>query len=78
MLSQALEFHKMNNNIVIKINFSKDGLRLVKELKQQGIKTAMSLLFTINQAVAAINAGCDYLFFFIGRNEEMVVMVYVR
>ncbi len=30
----------------------------------------MSLLFTINQAVAAINAGCDYLFFFIGRNEE--------
>ena len=70
MLSQALEFHKMNNNIVIKINFSKDGLRLVKELKQQGIKTAMSLLFTINQAVAAINAGCDYLFIFIGRNEE--------
>lgn len=71
MLDQAKRLVKIDSHIVIKINFSKDGLRLVKRLKREGITTAMTLLFTLAQATAAINAGADYLFFFIGRNEEM-------
>lgn len=70
MLTQARHLHALDASIVIKINFSKDGLRLVKQLSQEKIKTAMTLVFSLSQAVAAINAGCDYLFFFIGRNEE--------
>lgn len=70
MLRQAEQIHQLDENIVIKINFSQDGLRLAKTLHDNGIRTAMTLLFTLAQANAAINAGCDYLFFFIGRNEE--------
>lgn len=70
MEQQAKELLAIDPGIVIKINFSKDGLRLAHQLHQQGVRTAMTLLFTVTQAVAAMQAGCDYLFFFIGRNEE--------
>lgn len=71
MLKQALELHQTYPEIVIKINFSHDGLKLVRQLREKKIKTAMTLIFTMAQAVAAINAGTDYIFFFIGRNEEI-------
>lgn len=70
MCSQAEALLALRHDLIIKINFSKDGLRLAYELHKKGVKTAMTLIFTVSQAVAAINAGCDYLFFFIGRNEE--------
>lgn len=70
MLTQATDILKKDRNIVIKLNFSKDSLRLTRELHAQGYRTALTLVFTMAQAVAAINAGCDYIFFFIGRNEE--------
>lgn len=70
MLEEALHIHAIDNAIVIKINFSIEGLRLASELHKRGIKTAMTLLFTMSQCIAAINAHVDYLFFFIGRNEE--------
>lgn len=70
MLQQAEMLLAIHNKLVIKINFSKDGLRLADTLHKRGVKTAMTLLFTMGQAVAAINAHVDYLFFFIGRNEE--------
>lgn len=70
MLRQAEELLAYSSDIVIKINFSKDGLHLADALHKRGVKTAMTLLFTMGQAVAAINAHVDYLFFFIGRNEE--------
>ena len=73
MLAQAQLYLVENPNIVIKINFSKDGLRLTKTLSKQGVSTALTLVFTLSQAVAAINAGCDYIFFFIGRNEDIGV-----
>lgn len=70
MEERAKELLAIDPDIVIKINFSKEGLRLAHRLHQQGVRTAMTLLFTVTQAVAAMQAGCDYLFFFIGRNEE--------
>lgn len=70
MLEQAEQLLKIYPQTVIKINFSKDGLRLASYLHEKGVQTAMTLLFTVTQAIAAIQAGCDYLFFFIGRNEE--------
>lgn len=71
MLSQSKQILSLNSDIVIKINMSKDGLRLAKTLHDQGHKTAMTLVFTIAQTIAAINSGVDYLFFFLGRNEEI-------
>lgn len=70
LLDEVDRLIRINKNIVIKINFSEVGLKLCSQLSEQGIKTALTLVFTIPQAIAAIQAGADYLFPFIGRNEE--------
>lgn len=70
MINQAEHIHEINPDIVIKINFSKIGLKVCRILHESGYKTAMTLIFTISQAVAAIQAGADYIFPFIGRNDE--------
>ncbi|TCL57306.1 TalC/MipB family fructose-6-phosphate aldolase [Kineothrix alysoides] len=70
MSKEAEEIISINKNIVIKINFSQEGLRLCGYLSSLGIKSAMTLIFSISQAVAASNAGASYVFPFVGRNEE--------
>ena len=71
MIEETERLIALNNDIVIKINFSKEGLELCHLLHKRGIKTAVTLIFNVNQAIAAINAGADYLFPFIGRNDEI-------
>ena len=73
MLKEVDQILDINKDIVIKINFSKNGLRLAKILHERGIKTAMTLIFTVNQAIAALQCECDYLFPFVGRNDNIGV-----
>lgn len=70
MLQQAIALNERNRQLVIKINFSEDGLRLATALRQKGIPTAMTLIFSVTQAVLAAQAGCQYLFCFVSRNDE--------
>lgn len=70
MLEQAKQYIALDPSIIIKINFSKDGLKLVHALHTQGVRTALTLVFTVAQAMACINSGVDFIFYFIGRNEE--------
>lgn len=70
MREEAKKIHAIHPDIVMKLNFSKEALILCHELHEQGIRTAMTLIFTVAQANAAINAGADYLFPFIGRSDE--------
>lgn len=70
MLAQADKILSINKDIIIKINFSELGLMLINKLHKNGVKTACTLIFNVNQASIAINAGADYLFPFIGRNDE--------
>lgn len=70
MLEEVDSIRQISKDIVIKISFSKEGLALCSLLHKRGIKTAMTLIFTISQAVAALEAGADYLFPFVGRNDE--------
>lgn len=70
MLEEVEKIQNISKDIVIKINFSPLGLKLCSILSKRNIKTAMTLLFTVSQAMAAIQAGADYLFPFVGRNEE--------
>lgn len=71
MREDANKILTISNDIVIKINFSEKGLTLAKELKKQGVKTAITLIFNVNQAIIAMNTGTDYIFPFIGRNEAI-------
>lgn len=70
MLAQADALLAISKDIVIKIDCNEVGLQVCKILSDRGIQTAMTLLFTLPQAMAAIQAGANYLFAFIGRNEE--------
>lgn len=70
MVEEVNKIQEIDKNIVIKINFSREGLRLCKYLKEKGIKSAMTLIFNVAQAIASINAGAEYLFVFIGRNDD--------
>ncbi|KAA0966375.1 transaldolase [Sporosarcina sp. ANT_H38] len=60
-----------NGEIIIKLNYSALGLKLANYLHQKGIKTAMTLVFDVNQAMLSLNANADYLFLFVARNEEL-------
>lgn len=71
MLEQAKKIRAIHSDIVIKINFSKEGLKVCSLLHKQGYRCAMTLLFTLPQVCAALQAGADYIFPFIGRNDEI-------
>lgn len=71
MVQQADEIAKLSNGeCIIKLNYSPLGLKLAHHLNQKGVKTAMTLLFDVNQAMLALTAKVNFLFLFVARNEE--------
>ena len=67
MVKEARELSKIANNIVIKIPITKDGIKAVKILEVEGIKTNVTLVFSQNQVLIAAKAGASYISPFIGR-----------
>ncbi|OHB59045.1 MAG: fructose-6-phosphate aldolase [Planctomycetes bacterium GWF2_42_9] len=71
MISEARKLNNISNNIVVKIPMTPEGLAAVKVLSQEGIKTTVTLVFSLNQAIAASCVGADYVAPFIGRLEDI-------
>ena len=67
MVREARELAKLAQNIVIKIPMTKDGIKAVKILESEGIKTNITLVFSQNQVLLAAKAGASYISPFIGR-----------
>jgi len=67
MVNEARELAKIAPNIVVKIPFTKDGIKSVKILEPEGIKTNVTLVFSQNQVLIAAKAGASYISPFIGR-----------
>ncbi|MFW9988153.1 MAG: fructose-6-phosphate aldolase [Candidatus Odinarchaeota archaeon] len=67
MVKEARELAKIAPNIVVKIPFTKDGVKAVKILESEGIKTNITLVFSQNQVLIAAKAGASYISPFIGR-----------
>jgi transaldolase len=67
MVKEARDLAKIAPNIVIKIPFTKDGIKAVKILESEGIKTNVTLVFSQNQILIAAKAGASYISPFIGR-----------
>ena len=67
MVKEAHELAKISPNIVVKIPFTKDGVKAVKILEPEGIKTNVTLVFSQNQVLIAAKAGASYISPFIGR-----------
>lgn len=71
MVEEAIELAKIHPNIVIKIPMTKEGLKAVKVLSKEGIKTNVTLVFSPNQALLAARAGANYVSPFIGRLDDI-------
>jgi transaldolase len=70
ILREGREIAKIHKNLVVKVPLISDGLRAVKTLKQEGIRTNVTLCFSANQALLAAKAGASYISPFIGRVDD--------
>lgn len=71
MAKEAREFSKIAKNIVIKVPLIKEGLKAVKVLSGEGVKTNVTLCFSAVQALLAAKAGATYISPFIGRLDDI-------
>lgn len=71
MIEEARELAKIHPNIVVKIPMTREGLKAVKVLSKEGIKTNVTLIFSANQALLAAKAGATYVSPFIGRLDDI-------
>ncbi len=71
MVKEARELSKIAPNIVVKIPMTEEGLRAVKQLSSEGIKTNVTLVFSPSQALLAAKAGATYVSPFVGRLDDI-------
>ena len=71
MISEAHELVKIAKNIVVKVPLTREGLKAVKILSSEGIKTNVTLCFSSTQALLAAKAGATYISPFIGRLDDI-------
>ncbi|MGX1376741.1 transaldolase [Priestia megaterium] len=74
MIAQAEELSKINGgdqNITIKLPMTIAGLEATRYLAKKGVKTNVTLIFTVNQALLAARAGATYVSPFLGRLDDI-------
>ena len=71
MIKEGREIAKIHPNMVVKIPMTVEGLKAVKVLSAEGIKTNVTLIFTANQALLAARAGATYVSPFLGRLDDI-------
>jgi transaldolase len=71
MIKEGREIAQVHKNMVVKIPMTGEGLKAVKVLSQEGIKTNVTLVFSTAQALLAANAGATYVSPFLGRLDDI-------
>ena len=71
MIAEGREIAKIHPNMVVKIPMTAEGLKAIKALTAEGIKTNCTLIFTANQALLAAEAGATYVSPFLGRLDDI-------
>jgi len=71
MMKEGRDLAKIHENIVVKVPLIKDGLKAVKALKAEGIRTNVTLCFSANQALLAAKAGAYFISPFVGRLDDI-------
>jgi len=70
MVREARELASWHPNIVIKIPMTKEGMRAARQLRGEGIRTNITLVFSPNQALIAAKAGGSFISVFVGRLDD--------
>jgi len=71
MIEEAQKLSEIGGNIVVKIPMTAEGLKAIKVLVSEGIKTNTTLVFSPTQALLAAKAGTTYVSPFIGRLDDI-------
>lgn len=71
MLSQAREYAKWDKNVVVKVPMSTTGLEAATALGKEGIRTNVTAIMGMAQAVLAAKAGATFVSFFYGRMGDL-------
>jgi transaldolase len=71
MLKEGRVLAKLHKNVVVKVPLVIDGIRAVKTLLAEGIKTNVTLCFSANQALLAAKAGAMFISPFLGRVDDV-------
>lgn len=71
MIKEGRDIAAIHPNMVVKIPMTTEGLKAVKVLSEEGIKTNVTLIFTAAQALLAARAGATYVSPFLGRLDDI-------
>ncbi len=71
LVREAHELASIHKNIVVKVPLTFEGLKAVKRLEQDGVRTNVTLCFSPSQALLAAKAGASYISPFIGRLDDI-------
>jgi len=71
MVKEGREIARIHKNMIVKIPMTGEGLKAVKILTSEGIKTNVTLIFTAGQALLAARAGATYVSPFLGRLDDI-------
>ena len=74
IIAEGREIAAIHPNMVVKIPMTVEGLKAVKVLSEEGIKTNVTLIFTPAQAILAARAGATYVSPFLGRLDDISSM----
>ena len=73
MIKEGLEIAAIHPNMVVKIPMTVEGLKACKALTAKGVKTNLTLIFNVTQALLAARAGATYVSPFLGRLDDINV-----
>jgi transaldolase len=71
IMREAKSLSLLNANVVVKVPLIPEGLKAVKALSGEGIKTNVTLVFSTSQALLAAKAGATYVSPFLGRLDDI-------
>ncbi|GMU58724.1 MAG: fructose-6-phosphate aldolase [Myxococcales bacterium] len=71
LVAEGRQLAKIHKNVVVKIPMTAEGMKAVKTLTAEGIKTNVTLCFSANQALLAAKAGATYISPFVGRLDDI-------
>ena len=71
MISEGRELAKIDEHVVVKIPFTRDGIQAIRALSSEGIRINTTLIFSPTQALFAAKAGASYVSPFVGRLDDI-------
>ncbi|WEL16949.1 MULTISPECIES: fructose-6-phosphate aldolase [unclassified Halorhabdus] len=70
MLEEAREYDTWGDNIAVKLPMTRDGMKALRTLSDEGVQTNITLIFSVNQALIAAKNGATMVSPFIGRLDD--------